>query len=101
MRSLNNFLEANWMLTYKSTDQMWLSDALNWEKTSSLVASDWSLASFLFQSSFINQHLLIDQISKTSYLDMGYVELPKNIQKYYKEDKTIIEIKKEMDKYNI
>lgn len=69
MRSLNNFLEANWMLTYKSTDQMWLSDSLNWEKTSNLVAADWSLASFIFQSSFVNQHLLIDQVSKTSYLD--------------------------------
>jgi hypothetical protein len=33
------------------------------------VAADWSLASFVFQSSFVNQHLLIDQVSKTSYLD--------------------------------
>ena len=70
MRSLNTFIESNWMQTYKSTDQAWLSDSLNWEKTSSLVASDWSLFSFIFQSSFINQHMLIDSISKTSYLDV-------------------------------
>ena len=70
MRSLNTFIESNWMQTYKSTDQAWLSDSLNWEKTSTLVASDWSLFSFVFQSSFINQHMLIDSISKTSYLDV-------------------------------
>jgi len=66
---LNNFLEASWMSTYKSTDQMWLADSLNWEKTSNLVAADWSLVSFIFQSSFTNQHLVIDQVSKASYLD--------------------------------
>jgi len=48
---------------------MWLSDSLNWEKTSSIATSDWSLASFLFQSSFINQHMVIDQSVKSSCLD--------------------------------
>jgi len=33
------------------------------------VAADWSLVSFIFQSSFTNQHLVIDQVSKASYLD--------------------------------
>lgn len=70
MRSLNSFIESTWLQTYKSTDQAWLSDALNWEKTSTLVASDWSLVSFIFQSSFINQHMTIDAISKTSHLDV-------------------------------
>ena len=70
MRSLNSFIESSWLQTYKSTDQAWLSDALNWEKTSTLVASDWSLVSFVFQSSFINQHMAIDAISKTSHLDV-------------------------------
>jgi hypothetical protein len=70
MRSLNSFLESSWTQTYKSTDQAWLSDSLNWEKTSSLVAADWSLISFIFQSSFTNQHVLVDSISKTSYLDV-------------------------------
>ena len=52
MRSLNSFIESTWLQTYKSTDQAWLSDALNWE-TSTLVASDWSLVSFIFN------HLLL------------------------------------------
>ena len=65
MRSLNSFIESSWLQTYKATDQAWLSDALNWEKTSTLVASDWSLISFVFQSSFINQHMVIDSISKS------------------------------------
>lgn len=70
MRSLNSFIESSWLQTYKATDQAWLSDALNWEKTSTLVSSDWSLVSFIFQSSFINQHMTIDAISKTSHLDV-------------------------------
>jgi len=78
MRNLNSFLENSWMSTYKSSDQMWLSDALNWEKTSILVSSDWSLASFLFQSSFINQHLAIDHISKLSHLDTMLIKANSN-----------------------
>ena len=69
MRQLNSFLEINWMSTYKASDQMWLTDSLNWEKTSSLVTMDWTLISFLFQSFFVNQHFIIDNISKLSYLD--------------------------------
>ena len=57
------------MSTYKASDQMWLTDSLNWEKTSSLVTMDWTLISFLFQSFFVNQHFVIDNISKLSYLD--------------------------------
>jgi hypothetical protein len=57
------------MSTYKASDQMWLSDSLNWEKTSNLATADWTLTSFLFQSSFINQHFIIDSISKFSHLD--------------------------------
>lgn len=66
------------MSAYKSSDQMWLSDSLNWEKTSILVSSDWSLASFLFQSSFINQHLALDHISKLSHLDTILVKANSN-----------------------
>jgi len=69
MRQLHSFIEINWMSTYKASDQMWLSDSLNWEKTSALATSDWTLTSFLFQSSFLNQHFLIDNISKFSHLD--------------------------------
>lgn len=58
------------MQTYKYTDQAWLADSLNWEKTSSLVTADWSLVSFIFQSSFINQHFVIDTISKLTHLDL-------------------------------
>ena len=66
------------MSTYKASDQMWLSDSLNWEKTSILVSSDWSLASFLFQSSFINQHLSVDHVSKLSHLDVTLIKANSN-----------------------
>jgi hypothetical protein len=42
------------------------------------VSSDWSLASFLFQSSFINQHLAIDHISKLSHLDTMLIKANSN-----------------------
>ena len=69
MRSLNSFIENGWASTYKSTNQMWLSDSLNWEKTSTLLISDVNPISALLQSSFINQHVLVDSFSKMSYLD--------------------------------
>ena len=54
MKSFNAFNEINWVSTYKSSNQMWLTDSLNWEKTSSLITMDWSLPSFITQSSFVN-----------------------------------------------
>jgi len=78
MTNLNSYLENSWMSTYKSSDQMWLSDSLNWEKTLSLVSADWSIASFLFQSSFINQHLSLDHISKLSHLDSLLIKANSN-----------------------
>ena len=60
MKSFNAFNEINWVSTYKSSNQMWLTDSLNWEKTSSLITMDWSLPSFITQSSFVNKHVLFD-----------------------------------------
>ena len=70
MKSFNAFNEINWVFTYKSSNQMWLTDSLNWEKTSSIISMDWSLPSFITQSSFVNQHILFDTIIKFSYLDV-------------------------------
>ena len=70
MRQYSNFVEANWMSTYKSSDQLWLTDSLNWEKTASIATSDFSFVSFLYNSAFINQHLLTDSITKISQLDV-------------------------------
>jgi hypothetical protein len=64
----------NWTMTYKASDQMWLSDSLNWEKTSVFATFDWSIISFIFQSSFLNQYLIIDHISKFSHLDLLLIQ---------------------------
>lgn len=58
------------MNTYKNSDQLWLSDSLNWEKTATLSFSDSSFISFLYNSFFVSQHVLTDKISKLSYLDI-------------------------------
>jgi len=57
------------MSTYRSSDQLWLAESLNWEKISSIVSSEWSPLSFLTNSSFLNQHFFIDHISKLSFFD--------------------------------
>ena len=69
-RQFSNFMEANWINTYKNSDQLWLSDSLNWEKTATLSFSDSSFISFLYNSFFVSQHILTDKISKLSYLDI-------------------------------
>jgi hypothetical protein len=58
------------MSTYKSSDQLWLTDSLNWDKVSTIATSDFSFISFLYNSAFINQHLLTDFITKVSQLDI-------------------------------
>jgi len=70
MDDFNKFNDIQWMSTYKFSDQAWLSDSLNREKVLDLVTADWSLVSFIFQSSFINQHLQTDQIVKVTHLDI-------------------------------
>ena len=69
MRYFNNFVESNWVQQYKYTDQTWLVDSLNWEKMSTVSFSDYSLISFVYNSSFINQHLITNYVSKISQLD--------------------------------
>lgn len=73
-RQFSNFVEANWMNTYKSSDQIWLADSLNWEKTANLAFSDYSFISFLYNSFFVNQHILTDKMTKLSYLDIVLVK---------------------------
>ena len=70
MRYFNNFTESNWVQQYKQTDQTWLVDSLNWEKTSSLAFHDYSFVNFLYNSSFINQHIISDYSTKLSTLDV-------------------------------
>lgn len=69
-RQFSNFLEANWINTYKNSDQLWLSESLNWEKTASISFSDTSFISFLYNSFFVSQHVITDKITKLSYLDI-------------------------------
>jgi hypothetical protein len=57
------------MSTYTITDQMWLSDSLNWEKTSLIAVFDWSILNFLFQSSFLSNYIFNDFLLKLSNLD--------------------------------
>lgn len=57
------------MSTYKNSDQLWLTDSLNWDKISTIATSDFSFVSFMYNSYFINQHLVIDSITKLSQMD--------------------------------
>ena len=66
------------MSTYTLSDQIWLSDSLNWEKTSVLATFDWSIFSFLFQSSFLSNYVFSDFILKLSTLDAMLIHL--NVQ---------------------
>jgi hypothetical protein len=70
MHYFNNFVESSWVQKYKYTDQTWLVDSLNWEKMSTVAFHDYSLLSFFYNSSFINQHLTTDYTTKLSYLDI-------------------------------
>ena len=70
MHAYGNFFEANWVQTYKYTDQTWLVDSLNWEKISTPALLDTGILSFLQNSSFLNQHLTVDFSTKISYLDI-------------------------------
>lgn len=70
MKTFNNFNELNWVSTYKSSNQIWLTESLNWEKISSSITMDWSIPTFISQSSFVNKHILLDNITKISHLDI-------------------------------
>jgi hypothetical protein len=81
MKSFNNFNELNWLLTYKSSNQVWLNDSLNWEKVSAIVTMDWTIPSFITQSTFINNHILFDTITRMSYLDVFLINSNLNLNK--------------------
>lgn len=72
MRYFYNFTESNWVQTYKHTDQTWLVDSLNWDQVTSLAFSDYSLMSFIYNSSFLNQHFLTDYLTKASFVDIYF-----------------------------
>jgi len=75
MRNFYNYTETNWVQTYKHTDQTWLVDSLNWEKVSNIAFSDYSLISFIYNSSFVSQHFILDYTSKLSLLDITLLSL--------------------------
>lgn len=70
MNDFNKFIDLQWVSTYVSSDQLWLNDSLNREKVLDVVTADWSFISFIFQSSFINQHLEISQLVNLTTLDL-------------------------------
>ena len=74
MSNFTNFSDIQWISTYNSSDQMWLTDSLNRESVLELVTSDWSLISFVFQTSFLNQHIHIDKPVKLTQLDIMLIE---------------------------
>lgn len=69
MRDYTTNLGLSWISTYQSSDQLWLIDSLNWEKTANIATADWSIISFVFNSNFISNHFTSDSITKLSYLD--------------------------------
>ena len=70
MRYFYNFSDLNWIQQYKSSDQTWLLDSLNWEKLNNVAFYDYSLIFFIYNNSFINQHFITDHVSKISQLDV-------------------------------
>lgn len=70
MRYFYNFSDLNWIQQYKSSDQIWLLDSLNWEKLNNIALNDYSLIFFLYNNSFINQHFIVDYVTKVSHLDI-------------------------------
>lgn len=69
MKLNQSFIDIDWNSTFKQSEQLWLQDSLNLEKVANLITFDWSLAGFIWQSSFVNQYFVIDAISKISYLE--------------------------------
>lgn len=63
------------MSTYTLSDQIWLSDSLNWEKTSVISTFDWSIFSFVFQSSFLSNYVFNDFMLKLSSLDAMLIHI--------------------------
>jgi len=63
------------MSTYTLSDQVWLSDSLNWEKTSTITTFDWSIFSFIFQSSFLSNYVFNDFVLKLSTFDAMLIHL--------------------------
>jgi len=74
MSNFTNFSDIQWISTYNSSDQMWLTDSLNRESVLDLVTADWSLISFMFQTSFINQHIHTDKPVKLTHFDVMLLE---------------------------
>ena len=58
------------MQKYKSTDQSWLVDSLNWDRFTIFSLQESTIISFLTNSSFLNHHLMVDSSTKLSYLDV-------------------------------
>ena len=68
---------------------MWLADSLNFEKVTTLSIHDFSFVSFIYNSSFINQHLLLDYNTKLSYLDVFLINTTNTKQFLYVTDFTL------------
>jgi hypothetical protein len=64
------FSETTWIQKYRSTDQSWLVDSLNWDRFTIFSLQDSTIVSFMANSSFLNQHLMVDSSTKLSYLDV-------------------------------
>ena len=65
MSSLNNF----WIQYYGYTYNHWFRDSITQEYVDLIFVNNNSLISFIINSSFINQHMLIDSLNKLSYID--------------------------------
>jgi hypothetical protein len=62
-----------WISTYKSNEQLWLIDSLNWEKVSNIVYSETSLLSYFFNLFFSSNHLITDYIVNITHLDILHI----------------------------
>ena len=65
-----NYTESTWVQNYKSSDQTWLLDSLNWDKLISTTYHDYSFAALICRSYFYNQHFFFQNATKLSFMDI-------------------------------
>lgn len=76
--SLRAFIDNSWIKNYDMTNELWLSDCLNWDRSLDTLNNDISFLTFVLKSSFLDHNILVDQLSKISYLDIILIQANAN-----------------------
>lgn len=62
-------MDYTWIKTYKNSNQIWVSDSLNWDLNAFNAGSEWSITSFLVESAMIQNYFNVNFLTKLSFLD--------------------------------